>query len=117
MAFFGEFEAASEAIEDVSVQFRFTSCGARLCEAEIAETVRKFPGADFFICGPEHYMDQVVSALESEGVPADRIFEERFAHAGAPVKKLVAQANADTPVDQMRFKFLRKTMRSQPERT
>lgn len=98
MAFIGEFEAAATANENVSIEFHFTSAGVRLCDAEIAEVVRKFPGADFFICGPELYMDQVVSALGAQGVPPDHIFEERFAHAGAPVKKLVTQANANTPI-------------------
>lgn len=98
MAFIGEFEAAAAGNEGVSVQFRFTSSGARLCDADIVDVAREFPAADFFICGPEPYLDQVVNALRAQGVPPDRIFEERFAHAGAPVKKLATQANAVTPV-------------------
>ncbi len=90
MAFIPEFEAACATDHGISVRFRFTSSGARLCDEEIADVLRRFPDADVFICGPEPYMGQVIAALAAEGVPPARIFQERFDHAGAPVKKTVA---------------------------
>lgn len=36
------------------------------------------PGADFYICGPGPFMDVAEAALAELGVPAERIFIERF---------------------------------------
>ena len=86
MAFLAELQSAAETDKNVSLRSRFTSAGDRLDAAAVADTVRKLPEAEFFVCGPEAYMDQVVAALQAADVPPERIHEERFAHAGAPPK-------------------------------
>ncbi len=86
MPFIAEFEAARAKHDDVNIVFRITSRDTRLTEEEIVDAIRRYPDADFFICGPDSYMDSVVGVIESQGVLPDRIFEERFTHAGAPIR-------------------------------
>ena len=84
MAYLAELQSAAETDRNVTFRCRFTSGGQRLDAGAVAETVHQMPDAEFFICGPPAYMDQVLSALRAAGVPPERIHDERFAHAGAP---------------------------------
>ena len=86
MAFLAELQSAADTDKNVSFRSRFTSTGQRLDAGAVADIVRKLPDAEFFVCGPPAYMDQVLSALHAADVPPERIHEERFAHAGAPPK-------------------------------
>lgn len=86
MAFLAELQSAVAADANISLRPRFTSAGDRLDSAAVLDVVRRMPEADFFVCGPHAYMDQIVSVLHAANVPPERIHEERFAHAGAPPK-------------------------------
>ena len=86
MAFLAELQSAAKTDKNVSFRSRFTSTGQRLDAGAVADIVRKLPEAEFYVCGPPAYMDQVLSALHAADVPPERIHDERFAHAGAPPK-------------------------------
>lgn len=50
----------------------------------VGSLARREAAADFYICGPTPFMDMVESELLLAGVPADRIFIERFGTPPAP---------------------------------
>ena len=85
MAYISELDMASSTDEGLKVVYRFTSKGSRISKDEIRETIKSYQDADYFLCGPEPYLDSVISELKEANVPSERIFEERFAHAGGPV--------------------------------
>ena len=101
MAFLAELQSATKTDKNVSFRSRFTSTGQRLDAGAVADIVRKLPAAEFFVCGPPAYMDQVLSALHAADVPPERIHDERFAHAGGPPKTNtgVRQESAAIPLD------------------
>ena len=84
MAFLYELESSAEVDREITCNIRFTASGRRLDAAAVAETAAQMLDAEFYVCGPPVYTDQVVSALAAVGVPSTKIHEERFAHAGAP---------------------------------
>jgi ferredoxin-NADP reductase len=50
----------------------------------------------FYVCGPEPMMQSVCAALESAGVPRDRIHTERFAYASAATTRIPGHSAAIT---------------------
>ncbi|XVQ14839.1 2Fe-2S iron-sulfur cluster-binding protein [Spirillospora sp. CA-255316] len=52
------------------------------------DQIREFTGddrdADFYLCGPEPFMDLTEGALLEHGVTAEQIFSERFEHSDEP---------------------------------
>jgi len=69
------------------------------------ERIRAFaeerPDADFYLCGPEAFMEIVESALGQLAIPSDRVHIERFVsppEAGVPLPKDPGEASArDAP--------------------
>jgi len=57
--------------------------GGYLTEAQIREFAGNAPGADFYVCGPEPFMDLVERALLGAGVDPSQILVERFGLAPA----------------------------------
>lgn len=82
MAFAAELEAAVYA--NVSITIRETNHGGRLDDKVISAIVSDYPTAEYFLCGPTGYMQFAKEALRRRGIPAERIREEAFAHAGSP---------------------------------
>ena len=50
------------------------------------------PADAFFVCGPEPMMQSVCAALESSGVPRERVHTERFAYASAAATRIPDRA-------------------------
>jgi len=50
------------------------------------------PADAFFVCGPEPMMESVCAALESSGVPRERVHTERFAYASAAATRIPDRA-------------------------
>ncbi|HEY8527610.1 MAG TPA: ferredoxin--NADP reductase [Acidimicrobiales bacterium] len=69
--------------------------GGYLTAADIATFAAASPGADFYVCGPEPFMDLVEGALRASGVDDDRILAERFVVVGDPAGADGAGAAAD----------------------
>jgi ferredoxin-NADP reductase len=53
-------------------------------------------GADFYLCGPEPFMDLIERVLLAQGVGADQILTERFSPAEAPAEEEVGKDAAGT---------------------
>ena len=51
-----------------SAKLRVTKEHGRLSADELAELARARPGADFFLCGPDAYLDAVSNLLRAAGV-------------------------------------------------
>ena len=85
MAYISELDKASSSDEGIKVVYRFTSEGSRLSKDEIKEIINTYKDADYYLCGPEPYLETVISVLREAKIPSEQIFEERFAHAGGPV--------------------------------
>ncbi len=62
-------------------------------QADVAAFVQDADGADFYVCGPNEFMDTVRTALCAAGVPADRLHIEHF-----DVTDVAAAAPPDTEV-------------------
>lgn len=60
-------------------------------QADIAAFVENADGADFYICGPNEFMDTVRTALDAAGVPPNRLHIEHF-----DVTDVAAAAPPDT---------------------
>ncbi|MEZ4475568.1 MAG: cyclic nucleotide-binding domain-containing protein [bacterium] len=63
---------------------RATDVVGRIAHDDVAGVVARWPGADYFVCGPTAYLEEVAAHLWSLGVPTDRVRVEVFEHAGAP---------------------------------
>lgn len=92
MAFVDELQMAAASLPGLSLRLRESATEGRLNEEGVARVVKSHPHALYFVCGPIPYMDAVVQALRSGGVPDRAIYEESFAHSGAPFH---AQAAVD----------------------
>ncbi|HVS66883.1 MAG TPA: cytochrome P450 [Thermoanaerobaculia bacterium] len=88
-------ELRERAGDRFSVNLRVTKDQGRLGADELAELVRQRPGADFFLCGPDSYLDATSDLLRAAGVAEQRIHVEHFTHAGGPI----AAAEEEEPVD------------------
>ena len=63
----------------LAVTHRLDDVDGFLDEPAAREVVAAKPDSDFYICGPEAFMDVAEAALAAESVPAERVFIERFA--------------------------------------
>ena len=75
-------ELESLAGRQVEVLVRETAREGRLGEVEVAALASRSPGADWYLCGPPAYLDQVGRSLRVAGVDARRIHVEAFTSAG-----------------------------------
>ena len=78
-----------------SAKLRVTKEHGRLSADELAELARERPGADYYLCGPDAYLDAVSNLLRTAGVGEQRIHVEHFTHAGGPI----ATSEKEEPVD------------------
>jgi ferredoxin-NADP reductase len=60
----------------------------RLDGTQVAGALDLAAADAFYVCGPEPMMQSVCAALESAGVPRDRIHTERFAYASAATTRI-----------------------------
>lgn len=97
MAFADELQSAAASLPGLSLRLRQSTTEGRLSGADVAQLVKSHPLARYFVCGPIPYMDAVVQALQSAGVPHAAIHEERFAHAGAPLHAAAGEPAARRP--------------------
>ncbi|MGB1068815.1 MAG: nitric oxide synthase oxygenase [Henriciella sp.] len=67
----------------------------RVGASEIADMHRRFPNADWFVCGPESYEADITKCLNNLGIDEARIRVDRFTQAGEPP---VDDGNCPAPV-------------------
>ena len=74
---------------------RYTALSGRLNVTEINTLCRRFPEADFYLCGPQSYIDMVRQGLLLAVVTSDRIQTEHF--AADAERSLQQQFSPDRP--------------------
>jgi len=79
---------ALEAIDHISLEVRESSKQGRIDKDAIASLTADKTWDAVFLCGPSTYVQTVRALLVDAGVSNDRIFDEDFAHAGAPVEQV-----------------------------
>ena len=57
----------------------------RVCDDALIENIPDLPTARYFLCGPNAFMDELRTFLQSAGVPTDRIHTEQFHSSPTPV--------------------------------
>jgi ferredoxin-NADP reductase/CRP-like cAMP-binding protein len=67
---------------NIVTRVRITSREGHI-QNEIHEIVKKYPNADFYICGPPGFENNVMQQLQQECIDMERIFLERFTHAAS----------------------------------
>lgn len=63
---------------NIKVHFRVSRQQGRITEHDVQEIVRKYPDADFYICGPIGYEEAVTDYLINWGVAETQIYVEKF---------------------------------------
>jgi ferredoxin-NADP reductase len=69
---------------NISLELRLTSERGRIGPGDIEQLVADRPGANYFVCGPRPYHDDVTAALQASGVHPERVVSEEFRHAAGP---------------------------------
>ncbi|MCB9766519.1 MAG: cytochrome P450, partial [Alphaproteobacteria bacterium] len=78
----------------VSLRIRQTRTEGRASRADLAGLDAQAPGATYYLCGPEPYLDAMSALLGDVGVPRERIIIEEFTAAGAPIEAEAEDAAA-----------------------
>jgi len=86
MAFVQELEAAKNS--HIEVVVRETSLDGRINLAEVSAITRRFTDADWYLCGPQAYLDNVGRLLRTSRIADSRIHVETFTAVGAPALSL-----------------------------
>lgn len=73
---------AAAADPAVRVTLRETATEGRLGRDDLERIAEAMPDADWFLCGPNRFLDTVAALLGSLGVARARVHVERFVHAG-----------------------------------
>jgi ferredoxin-NADP reductase/cytochrome P450/CRP-like cAMP-binding protein len=73
---------AAAADPAVRVTLRETATQGRLGREDLARIAESSPDADWFLCGPNRFLDTVAALLAGLGVAKGRVHVERFVHAG-----------------------------------
>ena len=79
-----ELAAHAAASDSTTFQLRLTGQEGRITSADVIELSRKFPDADWLICGSTGYLDGVRTLLKQRGIPPHRIHIESFFAGSAP---------------------------------
>jgi ferredoxin-NADP reductase/CRP-like cAMP-binding protein len=78
-----ELRSAAADSQRISLRVRSTATDGRLQQEEVSALGARFPGADYFVCGPTGYMEAVAQMLRTAGVQPSQIHIENFTPAGS----------------------------------
>lgn len=78
MVYADRIEASATSSREVSCFLRADDVDGRIDEEDILETAQRFPGARFYVCGPQGYTANVVAGLHKAGVPEADVRVEAF---------------------------------------
>lgn len=94
-----ELAACSAANPRITTHWRVTGETGRLDERAVRVLVETYPGADFYLCGSEGFLQTAQGCLRACGVPETRIKVEVFlAAGGAPPSPAEVPARSGCPV-------------------
>ena len=85
---------ALEAVNQITLEVRESRQQGRIDEDAIASLTADKTWDAVFLCGPSTYVQTVRALLVDAGVSNDCIYDEDFAHAGAPVEQVASQLPA-----------------------
>jgi ferredoxin-NADP reductase/cytochrome P450/CRP-like cAMP-binding protein len=91
MAGLDELEAAARRHPTIALTVRETAHEGRLGLADVAALARQYAGADFFLCGPTAYLDDMAGLLRQAGVAEAQLHIETFTPSGGPIQPLANQ--------------------------
>ncbi|MBF0186757.1 MAG: (2Fe-2S)-binding protein, partial [Magnetococcales bacterium] len=73
-----ELQTIADATPNISLILRETGREGRMTPADVAEIAERHPGALYFLCGPERYLESMQAHLDVAGVPGGSISVEAF---------------------------------------
>ena len=91
-------QLASEYPERVSILYHFDSESGYLESSDVRALLHHTDIAEFYICGPEPFMEIVETTLDDAGVHEELVYIERFASPLDPDRSL-AEAGEATPLE------------------
>jgi ferredoxin-NADP reductase/cytochrome P450 len=78
MAGLPELQEAAQERPNLELILRETQKSGRLTAPEVLALVNRKPQADYYLCGPAGYLEQIAGFLRAGGVPQSRIHAESF---------------------------------------
>jgi predicted CXXCH cytochrome family protein len=78
MVYADRIEASASSSREVSCFLRTDDVDGHIDDEDILQTVQGFPGARFYVCGPQGYTGTVVDGLRKAGVPDADVRVEAF---------------------------------------
>ncbi|GAA4802834.1 (2Fe-2S)-binding protein [Lysobacter hankyongensis] len=78
MVYADRIEASASGSREVSCFLRADDVDGHIDDEDIRQTVQAFPGARFYVCGPQGYTGNVVDGLRNAGVPDADVRVEAF---------------------------------------
>lgn len=76
--FLDAFHNIAQDYSNVIFKLHLTKELSRITDQDIASIINRYKTADFYVCGPNTYMEFIVSTLKSHGISAERIKTEIF---------------------------------------
>ena len=92
-AWLDELRAIAARVPGLQLVLRETARQGRLSRNDVRAIAEQFAGAEYFLCGPESYLEELRTSLSACGVAAERIRSERFSPAGAPPRRATQGAD------------------------
>lgn len=83
--FSDEMNQWSEHCPSIVLHLRITAQEGHLTSSIVASLSDRYPNADFFICGPRKYLQEVHSYLQQLNISADKIHIEEFTAVNEPI--------------------------------
>lgn len=71
-------DVAAAPVPNLTLRPRYTAREPRIAPADLTAYARRFPGAIYFLCGSQGYMDTVAGWLQAAGVARERVRIESF---------------------------------------
>lgn len=78
MVYADRIEASATSSDEIGCHLRADDVDGYIDDEDIADTVSLFPGARFYVCGPEAYTHNVIAGLRKAGVPDADVRVEAF---------------------------------------
>jgi len=78
MVYADRIEASAASSSEISCFLRTDDVDGRIDDQDVADTVQQFPGARYYVCGPEGYTRNVVAGLRKAGVVDSDVRIEAF---------------------------------------
>ena len=96
-AYANELTEAAQQCPNISLKLRTTLVEPRLDMVELERLEAAYPGADYYLCGPQSYLDGINELLTRMGVPPKRIRSEVFVQVGGAPPVAISSTPVSKP--------------------